>query len=302
MSRISPSSRSTDLRRELALGPRHGSGRLVRNAALLTALALGSVGSPAHAQVTVGPVVVHLAEPERFATFTVENRSPIAQEVTLEFRFGYPASDSLGNLRMVYDDSATAARFSMASWARAFPRRFLLGPGQRQLVRLTVRPPQDLANRVYWTRLVTGSLPRSPPVDSVASGVTTQINIRLEQVTTVLYSRGRAETALEVGPVTVRHDSSEVRLFVGLKRTGAAPFLGSVALRVTDSRGVPIHEAAEVTSVYFEATKRFALPRARLKPGRYTAEVRAVAERADIPPDVLFRMAPVALRTEFVVP
>jgi hypothetical protein len=300
MSRISPSSPSTSLLRQAGLGPPRGSARFVRSAAL-TILALAATGSLANAQVTVGPVVMHLAEPERFGTFTVENRSPTPQEVTLEFRFGYPASDSLGNLRMVYDDSATAERFSMASWARAFPRRFMLGAGQRQLVRLTVRPPANLADGVYWTRLVTSSLPQSPPVDSVATGVTTQINIRLQQVTTVLYSRGPVETALEVGPLTVRQDSSDVSLLVALKRTGAAPFLGNVALRVMDARGAPVHESAEATSVYFTTTKRFAVARARLTPGTYTAEVRAVAERADLPANALFRMTPVLFRTQFVV-
>ena len=284
------------------IGSRLDRKRFVGILMTMTMAVLNSGVRPADAQVTVAPVVIHLAEPERFATFTVENGSAVAQEVTLEFRFGYPSSDSLGNIKMVYDDSASAEQFSMAAWARAFPRRFVLGAGQRQLVRLTVRPPQRLANGVHWTRLVTSSLPQLPPIDSIATGVTAQIDIRLQQVTTVLYRRGPAQTDLEIGPIAVREDSTRTGLLIGLKRTGIAPFLGSVGLRVIDSRGESVHESLEVTSVYFSVTKRFDLPRGRLTPGTYTAEVRAVAERADMPSDVLFRMAPVVVRTQFSVP
>src|SRR5690349_20725577 len=81
------------------------------------------------AQVVIAPPVLTLVEPERFGTFTVENRSTVPQEVTIEFRFGYPMSDGVGNLQMVYDDSGSPGRSSMASWVRAFPRRALLRPG-----------------------------------------------------------------------------------------------------------------------------------------------------------------------------
>ncbi|MFN2567970.1 MAG: hypothetical protein ABR499_23530 [Gemmatimonadaceae bacterium] len=274
----------------------------VARAALPATLFLASAAPPARGQVAVAPTVIVLAEPERFGALTVENRSAAAQEVTVEFRFGYPASDSLGNLRMVYDDSATAARFSMASWVRAFPRRVLLGPGQRQLVRLTVRPPANLPDGVYWTRLITSSVPQSARVDSVARGITAQITFRLQQITTVLYRRGRAETGIEIGALAVRQDSVELQLLVPLKRTGIAPFLGTVALRVLDPAGRLVQEGTEITSVYFSLTKRFAVPRARLTPGTYAAEVKATAERSDVVPEALFPMVPVVIRTQFTVP
>jgi P pilus assembly chaperone PapD len=256
----------------------------------------------ASAQVVVGPTVITLVEPERFATFTLENHSAVAQEVTVEFRFGYPASDSAGNLRMVYDDSAAAQRSSMTAWLRAFPRRILLGPGRQQLVRLILHPPAQLPDGVYWTRLVVSSVPESPPVDTAKQGITTQITVRLQQITTVLYRRGAATTGIEVGPVAVRADSSELHLLVPLKRTGAAPFLGSLKLRVQDSRGAVVEEGIETASVYYSLVKRFALPRSRTASGTYTAEVTAVAERPDVTSDVLFPMAPVVSRTRFTVP
>lgn len=264
-------------------------------------LALAEVSTIA-AQVVVSPPVITLVEPERFGSFTVENRSSVAQEVTVEFRFGYPASDSAGNLRMEYDDSAAAARFSMAPWVRAFPRRVLLGPGQRQLIRLTARPPEGLADGVYWTRLVTSSVPESAPVDSTPDGIAPRITFRLQQITTLLYRRGAVGTSVGIGPVTFHADSMQPYLIVPLARTGVAPFLGTVTLRVENSRGARVHEATESTAVYFSLVKRFALPPSLMAPGTYTAEVTLAAERPDASPEALFDMPPTSSRIRFIVP
>jgi len=203
---------------------------------------------------------------------------------------------------MVYDDSATAARSSLVPWVRAFPRRVLLAAGQQQMVRLTLRPPEGLEEGVYWARLVVSSVPESPPVDTAPRGITTQITFRLQQITTVLYRRGDTRTAVEVGPVVVREDSADLHLLVPLKRTGAAPFLGSVKVRVEDARGAVVQEGTETTSVYYSLVKHITLPRSRLRSGAYTAEITAVAERPDVAPDALFPMAPVVFRTRFTVP
>jgi P pilus assembly chaperone PapD len=258
--------------------------------------------TPVSAQVVISPPVITLVEPERFGTFTLENRSVVPQEVTVEFRFGYPVSDSAGNLSMAYDDSAAAARSSIVPWVRAFPRRVLLAAGERQLVRLTVRPPEGLAAGVYWARLVITSVPESPPVDTAQSGITTQITFRLQQITTVLYRRGEARTALEAGDIAVRGDSAVLQLLVPLKRTGIAPFLGSVRLRVEDAHGALVHEATETASVYYSLVKRLAVPRSHLPAGTYTAEITVVAERPDIAADALFAMTPLHIRTRFTVP
>ena len=267
------------------------------------ALALVAIPlSPVSAQVVIAPPVITLVEPERFGTFTVENRSTVAQEVTVEFRFGYPASDSAGNLRMVYDDSAAAARSSIVPWVRAFPRRVLLGAGQRQLIRLTLRPPEGLSDGVYWARLVTSSVPESAPVDTAQRGISAQITFRLQQITTVLYRRGDARTGIEFGPVAVRSDTAAVHVLVPLRRTGAAPFIGSVKFRIEDARGALVQEGVEAASVYYSLVKTFTVPRTRVAPGTYTAQVTAIAERPDVAPDALFPMTPAIFRTRFSVP
>src|SRR5688572_13718043 len=160
-------------------------------------------GSGMAAQVSIGPVIVILNDAVRISDFTVGSNSDRIQEVTIDFRFGYMRSDSLGNLAMEYSDSAAGARHSMTAWVSAFPRRFLLRPGAEQTVRIMAQPPRDLAPGSYWSRLITASTPQSAPVDSITAGVSTQITVRLEQVTTVLFQRGEPVGGVAIGALTM---------------------------------------------------------------------------------------------------
>lgn len=279
-----------------------GTGSLLRRAVPML-FAAGLLPAPGlHAQVAITPPVVFLGHAGRFGNFAVRNQSETAQEVTIDFRFGYLTSDSLGNAVMQYDDSAAATRFSMASWVRAFPPRFILQPGHQQVVRLMAHPPSNLADGVYWTRLVTASMPQSMPVDSLRNGVHTQIIFRMDQITAVFYQRGSAHTGIQLGSLSVRNDSAGLQLLIPLTRTGSAPFLGSVAVRIEDERGKVVHEVTLPGSVYFSLVERVLLPRTKLHPGHYTATVRVIAERPDIPRDELLPMVPVMATTTFTLP
>lgn len=254
------------------------------------------------AQVSISPPIVMLGESERVSDFLVRNQSGVTQEVTIDFRFGYMRSDSAGNLSMRYDDSAAAIRHSMATWLRAFPRRFLLQPESQQVVRLMARPPRTVQDGVYWTRLITASTPQSPPVDSASGGVRAQIIIRLEQVTTVLYRRGSVTTGIEAGSLKVETDSSNLNLLLPLRRTGSAPFFGSVSLRLRDERGASVHDVRNPVAVYFDLLHRISVPRATLPSGNYSAEVRIENEGGDVAKDKLPPATPIALNTKFAVP
>jgi hypothetical protein len=274
-----------------------------RAAAALLACALPACAlwpAAVTAQVSIAPPVVVLGDAERVGSYMVRNNADVAQEVTVGFRFGYPASDSAGNFYMEYDDSASAARHSLVPWIRAFPGRFILPPGGEQVVRLMAQPAPDLAEGVYWTRLITASQPQSPPVDTLSEGVTAQIVFRIEQVTSVLYRRGGASTGIEIGALALRGAGAESHLLVPLRRTGNAPFLGSVAVRVRDGGGRVVHEAELPVAVYFDVLQRIGLGAAALSAGAaYTVDVTVTSERADLPRARLLPIQPVAARLAF---
>jgi len=268
---------------------------------LLVLTGLLAVAQPATAQVMVAPIAVFMDQGERFGTMVVNNQSPESQEVTIGFRFGYPRSDAAGALRMEFEDSATEARFSAGAWIRAFPRRFALEPGQQQVVRFTVQPPAGLDAGVYWTRIVTTSRPRTPPVDTVSAGVTAQIIFQLEQITTAFYSVGEPTAAVTVATPTATLDTAGVLVASRLTRAAQAPFLGQVVLRVLDGSGAVVYEDRHATSVYFELVERFLVPRDALEPGSYTIELAAIPQRDDIPATDMFPGQPASARTAFTM-
>ena len=267
---------------------------------------LGILGTAAahslSAQVTVAPTVVTVSPRARFGSYVVLNRTDSDQEVIVDFRFGYPVPTAEGSTVMFYDSSTPAVKYSATSWVRAYPKRFILKGGQRQMVRLLVTPPANLEPAAYWTRIVTTSAPLSPPIDTLSPNVRAQITVRIEQVTTLLFRQGALTTGVQIGDVDVRLDTAQIRVQPALERTGNAPFLGTVVARLFGPDGKPAAETTLMLGVYFEARPILVLQRGTLPPGDYTLEVTARPDRGDIPPEDLFpgtpasRRVPVALR------
>lgn len=253
---------------------------------------------PAIAQVSIGPVIVFLNDAARIGDFKVGSNSDQPQEVTIDFRFGYMRSDTLGNLAMEYADSAAAAGHSMAAWVSAFPRRFVLRPGTEQTVRIMANPPRDLAPGSYWCRLITASTPQSVPIDSITAGVSTQITIRLEQVTTVILRRGEAVGGVAIGELTLHRDSAGVHLLIPLSVRDGSAFLGTSTVRFRDERGAVVHEVRTPLAVYFRQVQRVTLPTA-IGRGTYRAEVSIQAGRPDVPIWVPRAPAPVTAALQF---
>ncbi|MCK5087187.1 MAG: hypothetical protein KAQ90_06685, partial [Melioribacteraceae bacterium] len=51
-------------------------------------------------QVIISPYIIYMDQRERFGTFIVQNESLDEFEINISFVFGYPDSDSLGNISM----------------------------------------------------------------------------------------------------------------------------------------------------------------------------------------------------------
>lgn len=267
-----------------------------------------AVAAPAAGQTLVAPTVMTLGDRERFGTFLVDNRSDEPQEVTISFKFGYSTSDPEGNRFFVYDDTAAAAAFGLHEQIRAFPRRFVLAPGDRQIVRMSARPAPDAPDGVYWARIVTASQPQSAAVERTeAEGVATQVVFRLEQVTTVLYRKGEVATGLEAGALEARPRGDSLSVRLPLRRVGNAPFYGRARLSVVAEDAAPAGVVPPIDDellfeVFFDRVLRFDVPLAALPAGRYRVRVSLDSNRPDIPRDRRITADPIALETAFSVP
>jgi len=253
------------------------------------------------AQITIAPIMLFLDEQERFGTIMVMNGSSQVQEITIEFPFGYPVTDSNGNINMVYDDSATAERYSISNAVRGFPTNFTLQPGQRQVVRLTVRP-RNYQDGMYWSRIRTTSTPQQPAIGETSEdAITTQITYRFEQVTTIFYKHGEVDTGLNILNFTTRQNADNIEFISDIRRTGNSPFLGSIRLVVTDSSGNLIEEKKSSTSIYFDYRQIFQIEKEKLPAGSYNAEITFRSERSDVPLSDLIQIEPISRSLNFTV-
>lgn len=236
-----------------------------------------------HAQVSVAPVAVFMDDTNRFGTFYVSNQTGTPQEVELDFRFGYPAADSLGNVFMQYADSAAAEQYSIAPYMRSFPRQFVLQPGESQVVRLTTRLPQQHPPGYYWTRLITTSTPQATFADTTTTGVQAQIVFRVQQVTAVFFKRGNPATALALRDVEAAADTNAVFISAYFERGAETPFLGRVTIAIKDEQGTLVGHYGESISAYFSIWRRFEIEVPKKLKGTYTATMTLTSDRSDIP-------------------
>ncbi len=254
------------------------------------------------AQVIVAPTILYMGDRDRFGTFVVMNRSRDPQEISVSFKFGYPTSDSLGNIFMQYNDSIAADKYSCNTWLRGFPKQFILNPGQQQVVRLVITPQQGLLDGVYWTRLVTRSTPQVKFIDTVKTGVTANITFVLEQVTTIIFEKGDVNTTIGISDCGTFTDSTHLNVLARLNRGGNAPFLGTVNLKILDAVGNMVYTDKLLIAAYFGMRVKFAVPLSNLKAGdHYTAVLNVSSDRPDIPPENAIKISPVEQSIPFAL-
>lgn len=255
-----------------------------------------------NAQVVIYPTRVYIDHPSRFGTYYVLNKSQQKQEVTISTKFGYPVSDSLGNLHMDYTDSSAAKSYSANPWVRIFPKKFILNPGHRQVVKLLVSPKGKTRDQVYWTRLITKVRPVGNSVDTAKSATNMHIIFVVNYVTTILYQNGNIQPDPEITNISQTVDSTGVNLYTDVRRTGNTPFIGKIRFKVSDKTGKVIVSETNPIEVYFDMVKHFKIPRNKLKPGEYKADVSLLPGNEDLAQKSMSRLRnPVDRQVTFVV-
>lgn len=256
-----------------------------------------------HAQVVVAPKMVNLSDDERFASVFVENRTNRPQEVSLEFKFGYPVTDSVGSVSMHYDDEQAADTLAIGDFIKPYPQKFLLPPGRRQRVRLALRPPDDLPDGMYWSRLAfTASQYQQETPPAAKASVETRIQYRFRQVISIFYRHGSLETGVRFREMRSTRDQDNIYITAQVERIGNAPYLGTALLEVVDdSTGTVVTTQEDKAAVYFDMTHRFAVPRPDLAAGTYRARVTYETRRKGLASSDLVPAAPASRTLMFAI-
>jgi len=238
----------------------------------------------AQAQVAISPTTVFIGN-NNFGSFLVMNNSNQAQEIAVEFLFGYSVSDSLGNATMNFVEEGEIADLkSINPYIRSFPRTFILEPGQRQTVRLTVRPPADMADGTYWTRVKIRSNPRTAVIQqSESGGVGTQINFIFEQVLGTYYKKGVVNTGVVLNSAESVLVNDNYLLVYDFSLSGNSPFIGTVSVKVKDASGKDVYDDFVSTTLLLSGKRNFTIPVKDLTPGMYSVTFTFESNRRDIP-------------------
>jgi hypothetical protein len=232
----------------------------------------------------------------RSGSLTLYNPGDEPAEVTLSTFFGYPVSDSTGGFELRTIEEPAPDYPSAAKWVDAFPKRVLLGPKQRQTVRLLARPPAGLPDGEYWARLVISAKGGTVPVSGVAdsSGVRVALSLEIRTIIPLQYRKGRVDTGVRTSGLaaTVERDSIAVR--VRLDRTGNAAFLGTLRGALVDSTGRVVASVSSPLAVYYDMEPRLTapLPAAGLPAGTYRLRVDVASQREDLPPELVLVTPP----------
>lgn len=265
--------------------------RFPAHLSLLGALASTLAAPVAHA-VTVSPTALYLSARSPSALLTLINTSSRAEEIEISFGFGYPTSDSTGALQVRITDAASDGEPSATEWLRAFPRRLVLQPGQRQVVRVTVVAPSGLADGEYWGRVLVKSRGGEPPIEQTQGQVRMQLSLETTFATAVFFQKGAMQTGVSADAAAERTPDG-VLFTVDLHREGNAVFLGRVRAELYDASDHKLAEAEDVVAVYRQIRRRFLLRGdAPLPAGPLFVRYVTDTERPDLPGTGPVRGAP----------
>ena len=254
-------------------------------------------------QIIISPYILYTDTKNKFGTFLVQNESDQPYEIDISFIFGYPITDSFGNATMEYIERPDSSMASATKWIRAFPRKFLIGPGERQKVRMTVNPPTDIPPATYWSRIVTSATAQSPSVDTLSEGIRAEIKFVLNQITTLLYRVDPTTTGIEVNNFYAEIDSGDVNIYTKLTRTGNSPFFGDAIVSIRDSSSEVVGEEKLSVSNYFELVKKFQFPLEKFKSGDYSIELKVVLNEKEVfPESTLIPIPPILESLTLTVP
>jgi len=265
---------------------------LLRTAFLLTLLLVGAAIRDLMA-IVVAPTAIYLTGERPASVISLFNPSAEPEEVSVEAVFGYPTTDEDGKLLLFLPDSTDDPRSSTA-WIQALPRRLVVPPGERRVVRLLARPPLGTPDGEYWTRLMVTSRGQTVPVAGADSGgVQVGLDLEVRTLISVTFRKGAVDTGIEVGDFEPRIIGDSLVVRPDFIRQGKGAYIGRLDWALVDASGQEVRSWREEVAVYRAYRRRYAYDVSDLPIREYTLRLRLGTEREDIRPEDRLRTPPV---------
>ncbi len=206
----------------------------------------------ASAAVMVAPTVVFLSAQKRTDRIIVQNPSDKPSEVSIRFSYGLPLTDSLGNIKVELQDSLITDPKSATDWIQAFPRKVIVPAMGSQIIRLVARPPKDLPDGEYWTRIVVSSkeTEEAAPASENLDGISTQINLIMQMAIMVKYRTGELVSNLELVDVKANSSDELIKVLLDFNNIGNVSYMGILTGTLFDADGKEISKNRVNLAVY----------------------------------------------------
>lgn len=243
--------------------------------------------------VLVAPHAVFMDHRTRTGQVYLVNTGSTPEEVGVELTYGYPATDSTGNIFIRLIDRPDSTQPSAAGWIRAFPRRVVVQPGDRQVIRLLAQPPADLPDGEYWSRIIVSARGQQLAIAGGDSAVHAGVSLEVRTIISLNYRKGAVRTGVTLQDFRASVDRDSLIAWVGLGREGNAAFLGTTRLTLQDSSGAVRGEWSTPTAVYVPVLRRYAFALEGVARGRYVLTLDVNTSREDLPATNILPAAPI---------
>ena len=267
--------------------------------------ALGRIAGAQLPGMAIDPHIVVLTPARPSGQITVVNPRARTTEFSVDLRFGYATTDSAGQPRVELTESADSA--SAAGWVTPYPRRFRLGPGASQVVRLLAHPPGGTTDGEYWARLTVHARDAEPPrvaegiradgdADAAASAPSVALALETATVLPVFYRQGDVSTGIAIEAMEARAVSdSVIEVRSALRRMGSAAFVGLATITVRDVADRVVAATSRQVAVYRMSAPRWRVqfPGGELGTEGYRVTVELSTRRHDVDPHVVLQATPV---------
>lgn len=265
--------------------------------------------------VMVAPHAVFIDHSQRSGAVLLYNPGTEPVEVSISTIFGFPTTDSSGNIKLYTVDNPDSTVPSALAWIQAFPRRLTVAPKERQTVRLLARPPVGLPDGEYWLRLIIAAQAGRVPITGLGDTTAIQVGLTLE-VRTIIgvnYRKGPVTTGVSLSNVRAQIVGDSLITRAKLDRRGNAAFVGMIRETLVDSTGRVhalqvgdslVRSYVSPVGVYYTMEPRLAsaIARPALARGHYWLRYEVVAEREDLDPKVVLKAPAVRDSVQVVVP
>lgn len=199
-------------------------------------IALVSVN--ASANLLIYPIRVSFDETERRAEMTLSNTS----SQTNTYRLGWAEKQALseGGYRDLTEEEAKNLPIA-SSMVRFSPRQVTLQPGERQLVKLSLRRPRDLPEGEYRSHILFKAVPPEKKEDDDGN-TKTSINIVLSFAVPVTIQQGKynTEVSLQAANIAYNPAAGTRKLTLELARKGLHSAGGDISAYWTPEGGKEI--------------------------------------------------------------